>query len=254
MISLSAKRLAKTMRGQIMKYIIPQIAQYRGVSVVREDLIAGGTKGRFIHLAFKGTDTVAYASSHCGGGQVALAGAAKRLGKRCVIFTAARGQLHRRQFEAQALGAEFHFIRPGYQSVLNARLRDYCQSTGARPAPFGLAVEGCEDIIAEAAVSTKAKPSFVWVACGSGTLARGLQKAFPKAELHCVLVGAKSEIPGAVMHEFPKPYGWVCQADVPFPIDQHYEAKTYKLMKTWQAETKPRGEILFWNTMASPKV
>jgi cysteine synthase len=240
------------MKGKTM-YSIPQIAQYQGVSIVREDLLAGGTKSRFIGLAFKGTTEVCYASSHCGGGQVALAHAAKRLGKRCVIFTAARAQLHRRQFEAQALGAEFRFIRPGYQSVLNARLRAHCEASGATPAPFGLAVPGATDIIAEAASRAPVKPRYVWVSAGSGLLARSLRQAYPDAELHAVRVGAEVDVPGAVMHTFHRPYAWACQADVPFSIDQHYESKTYQMMKAWQADTKPKGEVLFWNTMSAPQ-
>jgi hypothetical protein len=235
-------------------YIIPKIAEYQGVSVVREDLIPGGTKSRFMDLAFKGTDEVCYASSHCGGGQVALAHAAKRLGKRATIFAAARAQLHPRQLEAQALGAEFRFIRPGYQSVLNARLRAHCQATGATPAPFGLAVPGAEDIIAAAASSIPVRPRHVWVSAGSGLLARSLRQAYPDAELHAVRVGAEVDVPGAVMHTFHRPYAWACQADVPFSIDQHYEAKTYQMLKAWQAETKPRGEIIFWNACGAPKV
>jgi cysteine synthase len=234
-------------------YIIPKIAEYQGVSVVREDLIPGGTKSRFMDLAFKGADEVAYASSHCGGGQVALAYAARALGKRCVIFTAARAQLHRRQFEAQALGAEFHFIRPGYQSVLNARLRAHCEATGATAAPFGLAIPGATDIIAEAASSIPVKPRFVWVSAGSGLLARALRQAFPDAELHAVRVGAEVDVPVAVMHEYHRPYAWACQVDVPFSIDKHYEAKTFQLMQQWRETIRPKGEVLFWNTMSAPQ-
>jgi hypothetical protein len=240
------------MKGKTM-YVIPQIAEYQGVSIVREDLLPGGSKSRFMHLAFKGADEVCYASSHCGGGQVALAHAAKRLGKVATIFAAARAQMHPRQVEAMSLGAKYVWVRPGYQSVLNARLRAHCGATGASAAPFGLAVPGATDIIAEAASRIPVKPRYVWVSAGSGLLARSLRQAFPDAELHAVRVGAEVDVPGAVMHAFPKAYGWACQVDVPFSIDQHYESKTYQLMKVWQADTKPKGEVLFWNTMSAPQ-
>jgi hypothetical protein len=240
------------MKGKTM-YIIPKIAEYQGVSVVREDLLAGGTKSRFIGLAFKGATEVCYASSHCGGGQVALAHAAKRLGKVATIFAAARAQMHPRQVEAMNLGARYEWIRPGYQSVLNARLRAHCGATGASAAPFGLAVPGATDIIAEAASSIPVKPRYVWVSAGSGLLARSLRQAFPDAELHAVRVGAEVDVPGAVMHEYHRPYAWACQVDVPFSIDQHYEAKTFQLMQQWRETVRPKGEVLFWNTMSAPQ-
>lgn len=235
----------------------PQIQMVDGIAVIREDLVSGGTKARFLHLQFKTADEVCYASSHCGGGQVSLALTAKKLNKLCTIFTAARAVPHNRQIEAAALGARFEWIRPGYQNVITARAREYCKQTGATLAPFGLRVDGYQEIVAEAAISTKCRPDYVWVAAGSGSLAHGLHKAWPHSQFHLVEVGAKLdpvEFGWATVHTYPRKYSWAAPSSVaPFNSDRHYELKCYDLMKQWQPKHK-RAMTLFWNTMGSAKV
>ena len=227
----------------------PVVERVDDIYVVREDLVNGGTKSRFLHLQFKGCDEVVYGSSFCGGGQTALALTAQRLGKRCTIFTAARAEKHPRQVEAMALGARYEWIRPGYQSVIECRAKDYCQRSGARMAPFGLRVDGYQEIVAEAASSTKCRPDFVWVAAGSGSLAHGLHKAWPHSQFRLVEVGAKLdpvEFGWAEIHTYPKKYGWAAPSTVaPFSSDRHYELKCFDMLKQWQPKHK-KAMTLFW--------
>jgi threonine dehydratase len=137
-----------------------------------------------------------------------LAATAQRWGKGCTIFGPARSTPHPRQLEVQRLGGKFVGVKPGYLNVAQSRARQYAEQAGSMLAPFGMAVPNAVDVIAETARALKLKPSVVWVAAGSGTLAKGLRLAWPRAEMHCVQVGVDVDVPGTQIHTFNKPYGY----------------------------------------------
>jgi threonine dehydratase len=228
----------------------PIIEEHEGVHVVRDDLFAGGTKARFIPALFDHADEVVYASSAEGGAQCALAHVARALSKRATIFVPDRAKPHPRQLEARRLGARVVRVKPGYLNVVQARAREYCRLSGAMLAPFGMSVPGGIEAIAEAAKQIKIKPDQVWCAAGSGTLAKALRRAWPEAEHHVVQVGhalTSTEVAGAVVHVYPKPYKHVVPASAsPFPSDPHYDAKAWQVCQV----ARPRnGCTLFWNVM-----
>jgi hypothetical protein len=222
------------------------LAEHAGVLVVRDDLYPGGTKARFLGMCFAGVDEAVYASPAEGGAQTALATVARRLGKRATIFVAARRRLHARTLEAAGLGAKIVTVRPGYLSVVQARARDYCSLSGAKLVPFGVDMPEAIDAIAASARATGIDPDEVWCAAGSGVLARGLAKAWPKARRHVVRIGRKlapAEVAGATIHEYPLPFGREAMARPPFPSDPHYDAKAWELC----AARKGAGRVVFWN-------
>lgn len=222
----------------------PIITIHDGIHVVRDDLYPGGTKARFVPALFDGVDEVAYATPCEGGAQYALAYVARRLGKRATLFCADRAKPHPRVVAGQALGAKYHFVRPGYLSVVQARAEEYAAMTGARLAAFG--IPQAVDAIAAAALSTGLEPDEIWCAAGSGTLARGLAKAWPWARQYAVQVGrelARSDVDGATIHKQPLAFSAPHRGAVPFPSDPHYDAKAW-------AECQARrgsGLVLFWN-------
>jgi hypothetical protein len=230
--------------------ITPVVEEHQGVLVVRDDLFPGGTKARFIAKLFDHTDEVAYASSAEGGAQSALAYVAQELSKRATIFVPERAVPHPRQLESRRLGAKVVPVKPGYLTVVQKHAREYCQASGATPAPFGMRIPGCIDVIADTARQINCKPSQVWCAGGSGTLAIALRRAWPGAELHVVQVGhelTSTDVAGAVIHVYPRKYGWAAPAgSTPFPADPHYEAKAWQVS---QAQRARIGSILFWNAM-----
>jgi hypothetical protein len=226
----------------------PIVTEHDGITVVRDDLFPGGTKARYLPQLFDGADEVVYASPAEGGAQFALATIAKALGKRATIFGADRDVPHPRQAQARLLGAKVVLVKPGYLSVVQARAKRYCEATGARLAPFGMDVPGASNQIAEAAwtIDMPYEPHEVWCAGGSGVLARGLQKAWPKATLHVVAVGRPLNIAGAIMHGFPRPFAWAHTGDgVPFPADRHYECKAWQMCR--QLGNAKFRRTLFWN-------
>lgn len=230
---------------------IPKIIEHDGIHVVRDDLIGGGTKARYMqHLYDAGAEEIVYASPAEGGAQTALAWTAQQFGKRATIFVAKRAKPHPRALMAKRLGALVMQVSPGYLTVVEARARAYCQHTGAVLAPFGVDMPEAITAIADAARATKFQPDEVWCAAGSGVLARGLAAAWPKARRHVVQVGRKlspDEVAGATIHVHPLAYGQQSRAACPFPSDPHYDRKA------WEIATARRGagRVLFWNVTAA---
>jgi hypothetical protein len=221
----------------------PVVTDHFDIRVVRDDLFPGGTKARFAGPLFDDVDEVVYASPAEGGAQTALAITAQQLGKRATIFVAKRRAPHAWALMAKAHGAKVHQVSPGYLSVVQARARAYCAETGARLAPFGFDLAWSVGAIAEAALRTGETSEEVWCAGGSGTLARGLAKAWPRVRLNVVQVGRDLAVAGAAMHKYCQPFRLVARTLPPFPSDPHYDAKTFEICL---ARHGP-GKVLFWN-------
>jgi len=237
----------------MIKHTLPEIEWHDGVYVAR-DLLSGGTKSRYIWQLYQRANEIVYASSAEGGAQVALAATAQRWGKRATVFGPARATPHPRQLEVQRLGGKFIGVKPGYLNVVQARAREYAECNGALLAPFGMAVPNATDVIAETAQALKIRPDVVWCAAGSGTLARGLRKAWPGAEFHAVQVGAPVDLPGAEIHVYPKPYAYVVPADAcPFDACGNYERKCWSMLKAWGETRYKRALVLMWSPMNGPK-
>lgn len=229
----------------------PIVIEHGGVFVVRDDLYPGGTKSRYAAVLFgEGVEEVVYASPAQGGAQISLAAAAQRMGKRATLFVAKRKELHPATAVATALGAKVVEVPMGYLSHVQAKAKAYVENAGSevRLAPFGFAIPGAEEEIAKAARAAMTGPDEVWCAASSGTLARGLALAFPKARRHVVQVGRKldpKEVAGATIHEYRLGYEKVGPA-APFSCNRHYESKAWEVC----AAEHGKGTVLFWNVIA----
>lgn len=230
-----------------MKLPAPKIVEHDGVHVVRDDLIGGGTKARYMTRLFaEGAQEIVYASPAEGGAQTALAWTAQQFGRKATIFVAKRREPHPRALMAKRLGALVMQVSPGYLAVVQARARAYCEHTGATLAPFGVDMPEAIEAIAAAARSLKIAPDEVWCAAGSGVLARGLAAAWPKARRHVVQVGRKlssEEVAGATIHVARLAYSQASRAECPFPSDPHYDRKAWEICRA----RRGAGLVLFWN-------
>lgn len=242
------------------RFAAPIVMTFDGINVVRDDVLKGGTKARYIWEAFDGHGVVVYASPCEGGAQVALAVTAKDLGKRAVIVCAARKERHPRTIEAQALGAEIVEIGGmAMLTVVQARARELAQRNGWKLAPFGLETPHAVDTIRDAALRTDtADPDEIWCAASSGVLARGLARAWPNAERHVVQVGHRvrpDTVAGATIHVFPHPLRYALLHAAPFPSDPHYDSKAWTLCADARraAERPPRRNVLFWNVFGDAR-
>lgn len=224
----------------------PVVIEHEGIHVVRDDLVGGGTKARFMVKLFAEADEIVYATPAEGGAQSALAWAAQATGKRATLFVAKRAEPHPRALMAKALGATVWQVTPGYLTVVQKRARDYCAATGATLAPFGMDTPAAIQTIADAARSTGLDPDEVWCASGSGVLARALAAAFPRARRHVVQVGralTPEDVAGAMIHVHPLSFAQTCRTLPPFPSDPHYDAKAWETAKA----RRGAGLVLFWN-------
>lgn len=236
----------------------PVVVKYGSVSVVRDDLIPGGTKARYVRALFDDVDELVYASPAQGGAQTALALAARDLGKRLTLFVAASGNWHPRLQLSAKLGAHIVEVKMGFLSNVQAKASQYANDQNflrrdrrVRNLMFGLGSAEVTEAIAATARQIP-RPAQLWCAAGSGTLARGLAKAWPDVPRYVVQVGHRlspREVAGGTIVVFPRPYAYQDSREPPFPSDPTYERKAYFTM----LERVGDAPATFWNTASSAK-
>ena len=221
----------------------PVIKRYGAIDVVRDDLIAGGTKVRALTL--EGANEFVYASPAAGYAQVALAIAARRYGKRATVFCAQRKVLHARTAEAQSAGAKIVQVPCGYMTVVRSRAKAYCAISGARLMPFGFDTPEFIAALTATAVSLKISPTEVWSVAGSGVLTRALQAAWPGAVFRAIRIGSAPHAGRAEVLCAPEKFEQTAKITPPFPSCGNYDAKAWRFI---QEQAQPGA--LFWNVAA----
>lgn len=235
----------------------PIIQKHDEFYVVRDDLIDGGSKTRFVQSLIKNAteEEMVYGSSPATGyAQISLARVCAHFNKKCILFMAKRKpeNLHPYQLKAIKHGAIIRGVENGMLSVTQKRARDYVAEHPDKRKLFPIGFD-CPEVIQEItnlAKTLPVQPKEVWTVGSSGTLTRGLQLAWPDAEFHCVSVGHKmgqKELGRAKMYKCDIPFfDAVDPADAPpFPSAPTYDAKAWKFMKQY---AKPGA--LFWNVGA----
>jgi hypothetical protein len=232
----------------------PWLVDHEGVLVVRDDVIPGGSKSRFIdHLISRATDVDEWVygnSPRWGYGQLALSHVCRLYGKKNTVFLAASNELHPNSALAAEWGTQIIGVPLGFMTVCAARARAYVnEGHGRRQVPFGLAHETVYGSIIKVARSIPVVPDEVWTVAGSGTLNRGLQMAWPDAEIHAIEVGHKltdEEIGRAIVHKYETPFAKKCKKELwpPFPSVGEYDAKAWAYVKE---RVKPGRTVLLWN-------
>lgn len=220
----------------------PIIEEIDGILVVRDDLIPGGTKVRAITALMNGEAEYVYASPASGYAQIALAIACADRGKQATIFTAKRGEVHKRTAEAKARGAKIVQVAHGYLSNVQAKARDYAAATGARLLPFGFDSPEIREILARVARTLSVTPKEVWTVAGSGTLSRALQSAWPQARFYAVRIGRAPDAGQAKVLDAPEAFEVDARKPPPFPSCSNYDAKAWRFIK----QHASKG-ALFWN-------
>lgn len=221
----------------------PVLQEHDGIMVVRDDLVAGGTKVRALPVLMRnGASEFVYASPVYGYAQIALAIAARDRGGRATIFCAARAQKHQRTKEAEANGAKIVEVEFGRMNVVQARAREYCGKTGAAWMPFGLDTPSFLEALSDVAAAIPYSPKEVWCAAGSGVLTRALQMAWPLAKHYAVRVGAVPDAGHAKVLVAPEKFEQDAEQKPPFPSCSNYDSKAWRFVKRM---AKPGA--LCWN-------
>lgn len=233
----------------------PNVVEYDGISVAREDVIPGGTKLRYMLPICERYSSVTYASSAQGGAQLALAFAAYMSQHEAHIFTAARDVWHPRTAEAERLGANIHEVRPGYLTVIQKRARDFAARSGSHLIEFGGESEAALDAIAAAAaICWEQYGPFdeVWSAAGSGVLQRGLQRGMPDATFYAVAVGRAllpEDVGRAKILVSGVPFEKMDSREAPFPSCPNYDRKAWWACSSHTQKYGKGQRVLFWNVM-----
>jgi hypothetical protein len=223
----------------------PVIEQHSGIYVVRDDLIAGGTKRRVLPRLLIGADEFVYASPAYGYAQVALAHACAAQGVQATVFTAKRKELHLRTQEAKRAGARIVMVPTGYLSNVQSKACAYCEATGATLLPFGLDTPAFLDALAGVASALDIQPAEVWTVAGSGVLSRALQLAWPHAAFHAVQVGKAPHIGKARLWVAPEQFEDDARVKPPFASCSNYDAKAWRFIQQYATPG-----ALFWNVAA----
>lgn len=248
-------------------YPAPRVIVHDGFHVVRDDLLGYGSKVRFVDYlighdpAHANINEWVFGSCPATGyAQISLPVVCKAYGKRAVLFMAKRSdsKLHDYQKLGAKLGAIYKWVDMGMLTVTQARARDYVAEDPKTRAllPLGLEHPSVIASIEIVARSLKIEPAHVWSVGSSGTLTRGLQAAFPNAEVHVVSVGhamSEREIGRAIMHrvayKFDKPAP--VREMPPFDSAPTYDAKGWQpMLDYYKTHAKPNGPVLFWNVGA----
>lgn len=230
------------------------VQDFGDISVVREDLLPGGSKLRFLpYLIPQGATEVVFGGPFCGGAPLALSVLGREFGIRTTLFYAQRKTLHRRQLLAQANGARIVQVPMGFMTNVQAKARTYAQQAGACFLPLGFDLPAAEEPFIAAVQRVRrdvGTPAQVWCATGSGMLARCLGRAFPESEVRAIAVGLASR-----WKEQPFPSNvTVTPADLPFARESHASAPfdccpNYE-RKAWEVCVREgRGKRLFWNVL-----
>jgi hypothetical protein len=118
----------------------------------------------------------------------------------------------------------------------------YCSVAGATLLPFGLDDPRFIAALAAVARALPVSPAEVWSVAGSGVLTRALQRAWPAAAVHAVLVGRPADIGRATAHRAPEAFEDDARVAPPFPACPNYDAKAWQFFRALAAPG-----ALFWN-------
>lgn len=217
------------------------VTEHDGVQVVRDDLILGGTKVRFLPGLLPTAPGWVYAGPAEGYAQLALGLAALQRGGEAHVFIPKRTALTPVSAAARHVGVSIHEVPAGRLNVLQARARRYAHERGLSLLPFGLAVPGAEAAIARMAAPLDV-PAVAYVASGSGLLHRGLSVAWPGCELWAVQVGHPPVVWSNFIHEAPEPFAKPAGRPPPYPSVITYDAKAWRYARANRA-----ARPLLWN-------
>ena len=244
-------------------YPDPVIESHDGILVVRDDLLGYGSKIRAADYLIGHDPTYAHVKEwvygSCpavGWAQISATYLANRYGKTAVYFMAKRdmAKLHPAQRQGLALGGDYRWVPNGMLSVTQRRAKDYVAEDPSTRAllPIGLDHPTVVASFCRVARQLPVKPAYVWSVGSSGTLSRGLQAAWPEAEVHMVTVGhtpSETQRGRAMVHRSPYAFDKPVKGDdvPPFDSAAEYDAKAWSVLRKWRDDHTIQEPILLWN-------
>ena len=237
-----------------------QIMDHEGFLVVRDDLLGYGSKARFVDYMIQTIpqDQIVFGACPATGyAQISLPAVATRYHKQVHLFMAHRdpSKLHDYQKLGAQLGSIYHWVPSGMLNVTKARAREYAEEDPINRVLLPIGLEHptvVASIVKVAREQISFTPDHVWSVGSSGTLNRGLQLAWPSAEVHVVSVGhtmSQREIGRAIYHKSPYKFDRKMKLHEmpPYPSAPTYDAKGWKPMVDWYKDHERPEKVLIWN-------
>ena len=212
----------------------PFVERHGKFLVLRDDLLAGGTKVRALNSLIPEIDAsrIVYPSSSTGAGAWALTEVCNRHGKEAVLFFD-RGAVERWDDAVKLcadLGATIQFSDENGREARSEAARIYA-SKGAHQHffPPGFDVPEFRLAMGEAfrGIVDACDPPEIWVSSSSGSISRSLQQAMPERQ-HCVVIVSDDkniDVGNAKVFHAREKFNQVAFKMPPFPSCEHYDAK-----------------------------
>jgi len=218
-------------------------------NLIQDTYLPAGTKQRgimfFKKLKDEGyTEVVTYGTVY-GYGQVATAWCCREVGLLCTIFLPETFPRTKMTRDAIKLGATVVDVGSdnGYPttSMIAMRARNYAsKDNDCRMVELGLDDPGFIQALGDGISNSKGdiEPKRIWVAGGSGVLARSISRAFPNAEICIVQVGRKiyPDILVGMKHKLyisPEPFRKNAEIAPPYRSLRHYDAKVWRFARRY---------------------
>lgn len=242
-------------------YGMPQIYDHDGVFVVRDDFIVG-SKCRFADLLMQEIkeDTIVYVQPRVGLAGVSILEAAKRYGKKVVLFMPSSKEISHHQACCIERGAIPKFRRIAAMPNLNLMAAAWAKENNAFFIPLGLKHPLVTACAARVAINIKEylgyEPEVCFVATSTGVLVRGLQIGWPNTKFFAICVSRNMQA-GELGHAEPivepKAFQQEEKVPVPFPTVKTYDAKAWKYAKAF-SEQSPDIIPFMWNVGKEPEL
>ena len=240
------------------------------IYVLRDDMLAGGTKSVLMPHIIGDDDEYVYATPVYGGFQIALASYCKSVNIKATIFCAKRKVKHPNTLRCIELGARVVEVPHGYLSVVEKRARDYCDVSGATKINWGAKTDRNRVLLAQRMMHVEKIMEFkfdeVWCAVGSGLLAESIVMGTTSANVYGVQVGAEYkgtnftntyyrfkneslDMQRLNILKYHKPFDKVSKYKAPFPSTPNYDLKAFEYCMEHQKNKNPKTKVLFWNVL-----
>lgn len=241
-------------------YGIPVVEEHEGIKVVRDDLMVG-SKCRFADLLMQSIkeDTVVYVQPRVGLAGVSILEAAKRYGKKVVLFMPSSKEISLHQACTIERGAIPKFRRIAAMPNLNLIAAKWAEDNNAKFIPLGLKhdlVVACASRVAMNLAEVHGQPTACYVATSTGVLIRGLQIGWPDSHFLAVTV-ARNMKSGELGRAVPLIEPLAFQQSEkkenlpPFPTVNTYDAKVWKYAKAGKM-LNPTANVWVWNVGQEP--
>lgn len=221
------------------------VSEHNGFLVVRDDLFGYGSKARFAERMFANRVAKEYVYGGApaqGWAPISLAYLGTLYESKVTVFIPARAEENftEEQLLAKSLKCDFRMVKTygSMKPCIDAARQYASQSPDRLFLPLGLDSEEIISGIVHVCTTQvypqlKCSPPRVFSVAGSGTLSRGLQRAFPSSEIHAVQTGMKltPEKSGrAIVHVSKYAFKQkVKGADIPpYPSLPGYDAKVWE--------------------------